>query len=106
MSRWASAHVGEIERRGGWIPIREHFGVRAVAIDAYVGAEPGDEVISSHPGHGRGEEMYLVLEGHATFTVDGDEIDAAARTIVYVRDPNARRSAVAKAARTTILAVG
>ena len=104
MSRWASADVGEIERRGGWIPIREHFGVRAIGIDAYVGEEAGAEVISSDPEHRR--ELYLVLEGHATFTVDGDEIDAPARTIVYVRDPNARRGAVAKAAGTTILAVG
>lgn len=104
MSRWASAHVGKIERRGGRIPIREHFGVRALGIDAYVGEEAGAEVISSDPEHRR--ELYLVLEGHAAFTVGDDEIDAPARTIVYVRDPNARRSAMAKAGGTTILALG
>ena len=103
MSRWASARLGEIVRRESWIPIREHFGVRALGIDAYVGEEAGDEVIS-HAEIPRGhEELYIVLEGHATFTVDGDEIDAPARTIVYVRDPNARRGAVAKEPGTTIL---
>jgi hypothetical protein len=103
VSRWASARLEEIARRGNRVPIRDHFGVRALQIDAYAGEEAGDEVIS-HAEDRRGhEELYLVLEGHATFTVDGDEIDAPARTIVYVRDPNAMRGAVAKEPGTTIL---
>ena len=107
MSRWASAHVGKIERRANSIRIREHFDVRALGINAFVGAEAGDEVIASHVEDWRGhEELYVVLEGHATFTIEGDRIDAPARTIVYVRDPNAERGAVAESAGTTILAVG
>ena len=107
MTRWASAHLGEIERRTNSIRIREHFDVRALGINAFVGAEAGDDVIGSHLEDWRGhEELYVVLDGHATFTVDGDRIDAPARTIVYVRDPNAERGAVAESAGTTILAVG
>jgi tetratricopeptide (TPR) repeat protein len=107
VSRWASARLGEIERRGTWIPIRAHFGVRALGVNAYVGAEAGEPVIGEHVEDWRGhEELYLVLEGHATFTVEGDEIDAPARTLVYVRDPNAKRGAVANEPGTTILAAG
>ena len=107
MTRWASAHLDEIGRRDTWITIREHFGVRALGINAFVGAEAGDEIIHAHAEDWHGhEELYVVLEGHATFTVDGDEIDAPARTIVYVREPSARRGAVAKAPGTTILAAG
>jgi tetratricopeptide (TPR) repeat protein len=107
VSRWASARIDEIERRREWIPIRHHFGVRALGVNAYVGAEAGDSVIGEHVEDWRGhEELYLVLSGHATFTVAGDEIDAPARTLVYVRDPNAKRGAVAKEAGTTILAAG
>ena len=107
MSRWASARLEEIERRENSIRIREHFDVRALGINAFVGAEAGDEVIGPHVEDWRGhEELYFVLEGHATFTVDEDRIDAPARTIVYVRDPNTPRGAVAEIAGTTILAVG
>src|SRR5205814_8947924 len=67
----------------------------------------GAAVISEHDetpsGH---EELYLVLEGHATFTVAGEEIDAPAGTLVFVRDPAAKRGAVAREAGTTVLTVG
>jgi hypothetical protein len=86
------------------VPIRDHFGVRALGVDAYVGEEAGDELLSPGEAGDGGEALYVVLEGHATFTVDGDEIDAPARTIVYVRDPGAKRGAVAKEPGTTILA--
>ena len=52
------------------------------------------------------EELYLVVHGHATFTVDGEEVDAPAGTIVFLDDPKQRRHAVAKEAETTVLAVG
>jgi tetratricopeptide (TPR) repeat protein len=107
VSRWRSACIGEIERRNEWIPIRDHFGARAFGINAYVGNEPGDRVITEHREGWRGhEELYLVLEGHATFTIDGDEVDAPARTLVYVRNPDANRGAVAKEPGTIVLAVG
>jgi tetratricopeptide (TPR) repeat protein len=53
----------------------------------------------------RHEELYVVVEGHATFTVDGDEVDAPAGTLVYVRDPEAKRKATATP-ETVVLAVG
>jgi len=52
------------------------------------------------------EELYVVVDGHATFTVNGEEIDAPAGTLVFVSDPDARRGAVAKDAGTTVLVVG
>jgi tetratricopeptide (TPR) repeat protein len=107
VSRWASARIPEIERRDEWIPIRDHFGVRAFGINAFRGDEPGDGVITEHREEWRGhEELYVVLEGHARFTIDGDEVDAPARTIVYVREPAATRGAVAKEPGTLVLAVG
>ena len=44
--------------------------------------------------------------GRATFTVNGDEIDAPAGTFVFVRDPAAKRKAVAEEAGTTIVVAG
>ena len=52
------------------------------------------------------EELYIVLSGHATFTVGGDEVDAPAGTLVYVRDPKAERVAFAKQDGTVVLSLG
>ena len=90
-----------------WKPIRRPLGVTAFGINAYTAANAGDEVVEEHTeslnGH---EEIYAVIAGHATFTVDGEEVDAPAGTLVYLDDPAQRRHAVAKAPGTTVLAVG
>jgi hypothetical protein len=46
------------------------------------------------------------MTGHAVFTVDGEEIDAPAGTIVFVRDPALLRAARASADGTAIFMVG
>ena len=90
-----------------WKPVRKSLGVTAFGINAYTATNAGDEVIEDHTesqlGH---EEVYVVLEGHATFTVDGEEVDAPAGTLVFLDDPAQRRSAVAHEPGTTVLAVG
>jgi hypothetical protein len=40
------------------------------------------------------------------FTVDGEEVDAPAGTLVYLDDVKQRRHAIAKEAGTTVLAIG
>jgi hypothetical protein len=90
-----------------WKPVRKTLGVTAFGINAYTAGSPCDEVVEEHDettlGH---EEVYIVLSGHAVFTVDGDEVDAPAGTLVYLDDPKQTRHAVAKEAGTTVLAVG
>jgi tetratricopeptide (TPR) repeat protein len=89
-------------------PVRLHFGINSFGINAY-SARAGKRVIEEHDelGHGAGrhEELYLVATGHATFELGGEEVDAPAGTVVFVRDPAVRRGAVAKA-DTTVLVVG
>ena len=95
----------------GRIPfnIRRHFDIRAFGIRANRAVGEG-HVIGEHDEVGLGatsqEELYLVLSGAATFTVGGEEVDAPAGTLVFVRDPATRRGAVAKEAGTTVLAIG
>lgn len=90
-----------------WKPVRRTLGFSAAGINAYTAADAGDEVVEDHDetqlGH---EEIYAVIEGHATFTVDGEEVDAPRGTLVYLDDPRQRRSAVAKEPGTTVLAIG
>ena len=90
-----------------WKPVRKTLGVTAFGINAYTAANAGDEVVEEHTEEQLGhEEIYVVVDGHATFTVDGEEIDAPAGTLVYLDDPAQKRHAVAKEAGTTVLAIG
>ena len=99
--------VDDVEAIDGWIPLRRHLGIAAFGVNAWRPQQDGKTIIGEHDeataGH---EELYLVTEGHATFTVAGEEIDAPAGTLVFVRDPTLRRAAVAREPRTTILTVG
>lgn len=99
-------------RAGGgglWHPVRRALGVTAVGINAYRGAQPGDAVIERHdersPGSGGHEEVYLVLSGRATFTVDGERVDAPTGTFVLVAAGTEREASAAEA-DTTVLVVG
>lgn len=103
---WETAKLGELERIGGWLPLRERFGIAAFGINAWTG-EPGEEPISEHDEADSGhEELYVVVSGRATFTVDGEEIDAPAGRALFVSDPSLRRKGVLVEPDTFILTVG
>jgi hypothetical protein len=108
MSGWRSAQLDEIPaRNNGWIPVRDHLGIRAFGVNAWTKRETDGALIASHNELGtQHEELYYVLRGHATFTVDGDEIDAPEGTIVFVRDPSVTRGAVPVDDDTIILTAG
>lgn len=105
--RYETASLAEIEDSRGWSPIRKRFGVEAFGINAWTAHDAGARVISEHDevpsGH---EELYLVVSGHAVFTVDGEQVDAPQGTVLYFRDPAVARGAEAREAGTTVLAVG
>lgn len=93
-----------------WASVRLHFGIESFGVNAWSSREAGQTVIGEHDevsgGAGRHEELYIVVTGKTTFTVDGETVDAPAGTIVFVRDPAAKRKAVATEEDTTILALG
>ena len=90
-----------------WRPIRRHFDIRAFGVNAYSALEAGGQIVEEHTesrlGH---EEIYLVLRGRALFTVDDNEHELAAGQLVFVRDPQLRRGAVALDEDTIVLALG
>ena len=93
-----------------WRPVRHELGIEAFGVNAYTASQPGDQVVEDHDelsgGAGHHEELYVVVSGRATFTVDGEEVDAPAGTLVFLDDPAERRSAVAVDPGTTVLAIG
>ena len=99
---WKVARLDEIERRGRDIPVREHLGIQAFGINAYTPGEDGT-LINEHDEAGSGqEELYIVLDGTATFEIDGETFEAPPGTLVFV-GPASRRTATGEG---TILAVG
>ena len=96
-----------------WIPIRHRLGVTAFGTNGYRAARAGDLVVEPHDertgdpeNEPAQEEMYVVVLGHATFTLDGETLDAPAGTVVFLPDPAVRRQAVATEDGTVVLAVG
>src|SRR3954465_11459913 len=81
-----------------WRPVRQALGTRIVGMGGYTADRAGQIVIEGHTesedgmGH---EEVYVVLRGRATFTLDGTQLDAPAGTFVAVSDPSVHRRAVA-----------
>jgi hypothetical protein len=95
-----------------WKPIRSTLGIEAFGVNAHVAEHAGDRLFNEHDetenlaGAQRHQELYVVLEGRATFTVDGEDVDAPRGTLVFVGDPASRRGAVAAEPGTTVLAIG
>lgn len=113
MPGWQSVRLDEIEPipvvEGTllWRPLRRTLDVGAFGINAYAAREAGGLVVEEHDERALGhEEVYVVLQGRATFTLDGDTLDAPAGTVVFVRDPGVKREARAEEPGTTVLAVG
>ncbi len=88
-------------------PIRHHLGIGAFGINAWTARDTGDRIVNEHDeGEDNGEEeLYLVHQGHATFVLDDEEVDAPAGTLVFAR-PGVKRTAFAREPGTTILAIG
>jgi hypothetical protein len=109
---YAIAHIDElesfpIEGQDGltWRPVRRHFGIGAFGVNAYTAGEAGQRVVEEHREEDGHEELYVVVSGRAMFTLDGDEYDAPAGTLVHCR-PGTLRGAVAAEPGTTVLGIG
>jgi len=89
-----------------WIPIRRELGVTGFSVNGYTAAQPGDTVIETHDETGSGsgghEELYLVAQGRAAFSVGDEEMELGPGEVVFV-DPPTRRGARALEAETTVL---
>jgi mannose-6-phosphate isomerase-like protein (cupin superfamily) len=100
-AKWRVARLDEMERRGSFIPVREHLGIHSFGINARTVGEDGT-LINEHDEDGGQEEVYVVLDGTATFEIEGETFEAPAGTFVSVQ-PEARRKATGDA---TVLALG
>jgi hypothetical protein len=110
---WRAIHLDDIEAIPGpgtltWRPVRATLGIRAFGTNAYTAARAGEDVVEPHTEDPRlaHQELYFVARGRATFTLDGERLDAPAGTYVFVPDPATHRHAVAAEPDTTVLSFG
>ena len=93
-------------QRGGQklLPIQRALDYRVAGINGWTG-DTGDPLVPKHAEDSDNEELYVVVQGRARFTVDGEEIDAPAGTLLHLR-PGEWREAVAAEAGTIVVAIG
>jgi quercetin dioxygenase-like cupin family protein len=99
--KWRVARLDEIERPGSFIALREQLGIHSFGINARTQGDDGT-LINEHDEAGGQEEVYVVLEGTATFEIDGETVEAPAGTLVSV-PPGLKRKATGDA---TLIALG
>ena len=102
-------HDPDVGRRGR-VYLRRDLEIGSFGVNAFYQGTSGAFVIGEHaevgpPSSGH-EELYVVVAGSCTFTVDGEEIDAPSGTAVFVRDPESKRAARATEDGTIVLVVG
>ena len=111
MTEFAVCRLTEIaeidDGRCPFRPVRHHFGITTFGVNAMTARADGARLINEHSESEpeSGEELYLVINGHAVFELNGESTDAPAGTLVHVR-PKVTRTAFAREAGTTILAIG
>src|SRR5204862_3656188 len=89
--KWKVARLDDFERRGSFIPVREFLGIHSFGMNARLASEDGT-LVNEHDESGSGqEEVYVVLDGSATFEVDGETFDAPAGTFVSVQPGVSRK---------------
>ena len=110
---WESVRLDEIDPIAVvdgtllWRPVRRTLDIGAFGINAYVAPNAGDDVVEEHTERSLGhEEVYVVLAGRATFTLDDETVDAPAGTVVFIRDVDVKRHARAEEPGTSVLAIG
>jgi tetratricopeptide (TPR) repeat protein len=86
-------------------PVRHHLGITAFGVNAWTGVSAGDRIVNEHDEEGEDEELYVVLDGHARFEIEGEHVSAPSGSLVFV-PPGTKRTAFAEEAGTTILAIG
>ena len=92
-----------------FIRLRRTLDIGAFGASASYQAKAGEDVVGEHdelgPGADGQEELYVVVQGSATFTLDGEAIEAPQGTVFFVQ-PGATRKAVATSDETIVLSVG
>jgi mannose-6-phosphate isomerase-like protein (cupin superfamily) len=89
----------------GWHSVRWHLGIEGFGVNA-ITRNKDEWLTKEHDELETGQqELFVILEGHAEFTLDGEKLDAPTGIAIAV-DPEVKRSADALVSPTTMLIIG
>jgi mannose-6-phosphate isomerase-like protein (cupin superfamily) len=92
-----------------FVRVRHQLGIDAFGVNATYQAAAGERLIGEHdemnPGAGEHEELYVLVNGAAKFTVDGEDIDVPQGSAIAIA-PESVRSAIATEDETLVVIVG
>ena len=90
-----------------WYPLQHALGIDTFGANLFVAGHAGQLLIEEHDERESGQqELYLVLDGSASFELDGEETRVERGDALAVTDSSVRRRASALTAGTTLLVVG
>ena len=107
LERWADAGEKFAHEHRKTHDVRGFLGVQSFGINAFQ-AHEGELLIVPHDELGEGEqqeELYLVVDGRAQFTCDGEEIEVEPGEVLFA-SPGVKRQAIALESPTMLLIVG
>ena len=107
LARWADAGERFAHDNRRTHDVRGFLGVESFGVNAFE-AHEGELLVVPHDELGEGEqneELYLVVEGRARFTCDGDGVDLGPGDVLFAK-PGVRREAVALETPTMLFIVG
>lgn len=89
----------------GWHSIRWHFGIKGFGVNA-ITRKKGEWLTKEHDELATGQqELFIITEGEAVFTIDGKKVTAPTGTAIAV-EPEVKRAADALKTPTTMLIIG
>lgn len=89
----------------GWHSVRHYFNIEGFGVNA-VTKNAGDWLTKEHDESESGQqELFVVLEGEAEFSLDGKKVKAPAGSFISV-EPHVKRGADAIVSPTTLLIIG
>ena len=107
LERWADARARFAHEHRRTHDIRGFLGIESFGANAFEAAE-GELLVVPHDELAEGEqqeELYVVIEGRARFTCDGEEVELGPGELLFA-PPGVRREAVAAETPTMLLIVG
>ena len=114
MSRWAVSRITDLPVVADgapedpvWYPLQHALGIDSFGANVFVATHADQLLVEEHDERESGQqELYLVLDGSATFELDGEKTQVQRGDALAVTDPGVRRRARALTAGTTLLIVG
>lgn len=89
----------------GWHSLRWYFDIQGFGVNAFT-RNKGEWLTKEHDEKDTGQqELFIIMEGKAEFTINGKKVLAPAGTIIEI-EPEVKRSADALATPTTMLIIG